>query len=95
MAASLFGWLLGGAAGLFVLDRFLLWLEARGWLYYRNSKPGRGAATYHLLEMSSIFEPGMRVAQEILVSEEEQEDEAGDPLGAATNDEPIEATRSN
>ena len=95
MDLSVLGWVVGGGVGLLVLDRFLLWCEARGWLYYRNSKPGRGASAYHFLEMSSIFEPSLRVAQEIMVSQEEQEDEAGDPVGGDEDDEPIEKPRSN
>ena len=76
-------WVVGGALGLFVLDRLPLWIESRGWIYYRKSRPGRGAATYHLLEMSAIFNPSMEVAQEILVKEEVQEEESGDPLGGS------------
>ena len=72
-------WVAAALFGLFLLDRILLWAEARGWIYYRRNKPGRGAATYHLLEMSTIFDPSMRPVQEIRIQEEESEDEAGDP----------------
>ena len=74
-------WLASAIVGLVVLDRVLLWMESRGWIYYRRTKPGRGASTYHLLEMSSVFNPSFQVVQEMRVSEEQQEDEAGDPLG--------------
>ena len=72
-------WTLGVLAGLFCLDRLLLRAEARGWIYYRRSKPSRGASAYHLLEMSSILDPTFNVVIEQRVSEERQEDEAGDP----------------
>ena len=35
-------WVVGLAVGLFVLDRALLWMESRGWIYYRRTRPGRG-----------------------------------------------------
>ena len=77
----LVAWLIGGGMGLFALDRFLLWAESRGWIYYRRRKPGRGAITYHILETSSIFNPSFQVVQEIQLREERQEDESGDPVG--------------
>ena len=73
-------WLLGLGAGLVVLDRVLLWMEGRGWIYYRRTKPGRGASTYHLLEWTSVMDPTQRQVIEIRVKEERHEDESGDPL---------------
>jgi hypothetical protein len=84
-------YLLWGAAiilGLLALDRVLLWVESRGWIYYRRSKPGRGASTYHLLEWTAVLDPSMKPAQEILVKEEEQEDESGAPPAPGSGDEP-------
>lgn len=66
-------------AALFAVDRVLLWLEARGWLYYRRNKPRRGAATYHLMEIHTTFEPGFEEVMEAKVHEERSEDESGDP----------------
>jgi len=79
-------WIVGFVAGVFVLDRFLLWIESRGWIYYRRTKPGRGASTYHLLEWTSTFDPTQREVIEIRVKEERREDEAGDPLGPGRGD---------
>ncbi len=73
------GWIVGILAGLFVLDRILLWVEARGWIYYRRNKPGRGASTYHLLEWNSAFDPTMRQGLEERTREEKEDEEAGDP----------------
>lgn len=72
-------WVAGAAVGLLVLDRVLLWIESRGWIYYRRTKAGRGAATYHLLEWSSALDPSMRQAQVEMVKEERREDESGAP----------------
>lgn len=74
--------LISGAVGLFFLDRLLLWAEQRGWIYYRKSKPSRGAIGYHMLEMSSVFNPSHQVVQEIQHREEKQESEAGAPPAA-------------
>lgn len=62
-----------------VADRLLLWCEARGWIYYRRYGLRRGAATYHLLEMSSVFDPGFKQITEVKTEEKELQDEAGDP----------------
>jgi len=84
--------LLIAVAALAVVDRLLLWMERRGWVYYRNSKgAGRGAVGYHMLEMSSVFDPSHKVVQEIQVMEQKQVDDSGDPLGPQSGrDEPEE-----
>ncbi len=63
----------------FAVDRLMLWMESRNWIYYRRSKAGPRGALYHTLEMHSIFDPGIKHVQEIQVKEEEEEDESGDP----------------
>ena len=63
----------------FVLDRLLLHLESRGWLYYRRTRGVRGRAMYHAQELDSLFNPGMQHVPEAHFREEEQEDESGDP----------------
>jgi hypothetical protein len=79
-------WVVGIGLGLFALDRFFLWMESRGWIYYRRTKAGRGASTYHLFEWNAAFDPTMRQVQEESVREERQEDEAGDPPGREEDD---------
>jgi hypothetical protein len=74
--------------GLFVLDRFLLWIEARGWIYYRKNKPGRGASTYHLLEWNAAFDPTMRQVQEERIKEKREEERSGAPPGPEGRGEP-------
>ena len=69
------------AAGL-ALDRLLLWMESRGWLYWRRNRPARGASTYHMLELHSNFDPGIQHILEVTVKEEEDEDDSGDPPAA-------------
>jgi hypothetical protein len=90
-------WIVGLAVGLLVLDRALLWVESRGWIYYRRTKPGRGAATYHLLEWNAVLDPTMRQVQEERVREKREEEEsgappAGDHPGGTTEPEPERPT---
>lgn len=56
-------WLVGGAgvaALCFVLDRVLLRLEARGWIYYRRVKP-KGASAAILGAAAEAFQPARTV----------------------------------
>ncbi|GEM_PF-5591293 len=41
----------------FVMDRFLLWIEAKGWLFYRKRKSPGGFLGNALLELNTIFQP--------------------------------------
>ncbi|MBT8396319.1 MAG: hypothetical protein HKO65_04610 [Gemmatimonadetes bacterium] len=74
-------WVGGLAVGVFILDRILLLMESQGWIYYRRTKPGRGASTYHLLEWTSVIDPGQRQVLEERIEEKRQEDQSGDPPG--------------
>lgn len=62
-----------------ILDRLLLRLEAAGWINYRRRGLSRGASTYHLLELTSIFNPGTREVIEVKYGQEQEADESGAP----------------
>ena len=74
------GWhlLLGGlaltgvAAAVYLLDRLGLWLEDRGWLYYRRKKPGSSPLSMWVA-MQKFMEPGFKHVRE--VGQELKEDE--------------------
>ncbi|MBT3271051.1 hypothetical protein HN371_28175 [Candidatus Poribacteria bacterium] len=53
------------AVGLFALDRLGLWLERRGWLYYRKTEGRGGSIGNALVGMQSLVEPDKRHVQEI------------------------------
>ncbi len=54
---------LGVVAALYGLDRLGLWLEGRGWLYYRRKKP-TGSPASCWVAMQRLLEPGVKhVAQ--------------------------------
>lgn len=77
--------LVGGAIlvvgiALYLLDRLLLWMERRGWVYWRKTTrstgPGMGNA---LLEIQSLVEPSARHALEIRQEVKEESPQPGDP----------------
>lgn len=65
---------------LYVLDRLLLWMERRGWVYWRKTKrrtgPGVGNA---LLEIQTLVEPAARHALELRHEVREDSPEPADP----------------
>ena len=74
-----FLWGLMAVALILALDRVLLWMESEGWINYRRNKLSRGGAMYHMLQLHSIYEPGIRQIIEVKYHEEQDEDESGDP----------------
>jgi hypothetical protein len=83
---SLILWVIALLAALVVLHVLLCWMESKGWIYYRRG-PRHGGSAYHLLQMSSIFDPRFKQVVEIMVEEERQEDESGDPPGQNPDDD--------
>ena len=53
-------WLCGGLAGLFLLDRLLLRLEAAGHLYYRKTSASPGTLSSAMNSVLGVLEPGRR-----------------------------------
>jgi hypothetical protein len=49
----------GGAAAVYALHRFCLWLEKRGWLYYKHKKPSSSAAS-SFVALQQVLEPPTR-----------------------------------
>jgi len=69
----------------FILDRALLWVESMGWINYRRRGFIRGGASYHALEMQSVFDPGAKELQQARFQNLEERDDSGDP--PATDEE--------
>ena len=71
---------IGVALLLFALDRLALWMEARGWLYYRRSdhRPS-GTLGNAFLEIQSMVDPGKRIVLEERRREKTSESQSGDP----------------
>ncbi len=82
MTLTIFLWVLAVAAGglsLFLLDRFLLWAERRGWIYYRKKKASPGTLGSAFLQVQSILQPDAQQAAVELRAEAIEEDEEGEP----------------
>ena len=67
-----------GAAFIF-LDRLLLKMESRGWIYYRKSKPSRSSLGNAFLEIQSFLEPSKKQIVEVRKEDKKEQAEAGDP----------------
>jgi len=68
-----------GVLSLWALHHLGLWLEQRGWLYYRDRKPSSSAVGSAFLHIESFVRPAAR--HEIAVQQEQvvRDDESGDP----------------
>lgn len=69
-------WILVVVAGLILLDQLFLWMEAKGWIYYRKVKR-KSSGLADIFIGSDIFNPGARHLQEARrerASEEEEDD---------------------
>jgi hypothetical protein len=75
------------AAVLFLLHRVALWMEGRGWLYYRTRKSSRASVGNALLELQSLLEPDRSHTVEVRRLEQLEEDESGDPPSTAGGDD--------
>lgn len=54
---------------LYLLDQLGLWLERKGWLYYRHSKPTAGTCGAALQELNALLLPSNRHVIEIKQNE--------------------------
>jgi len=64
---------------LFLVDRLALWMERRGWIYWRHSKPSPSSLGNALLQAQSLLEPDKQALLEIWQDEHAEEGESGDP----------------
>ena len=83
-----FRWLIlvaGAVLILLGLDRVALWMEGRGWLYYRRVKPTSNNLGNAFLELQSLLEPGKRHIIEAKLEEHDERADSGDPPEAGRN----------
>ncbi len=64
VALKIIGIVLTIVVVLFCLDRVLLAMERRRWIYYRKRKPEGGATGRVFLEMQSFVEPAIKQVME-------------------------------
>lgn len=68
-------WILVALAGLILLDQLFLWMEAKGWIYYRKAKRKSGAGDIFI--GADIFNPGahhLHEARQERAGEEDEDD---------------------
>ena len=78
-------WLLGTLVGLYCLHRLALWLESRGWLYYRHKKASPNSLGDALLALQQIVQPGAKHVLEVRQRRRVQREDAGGPGNAGGN----------
>lgn len=72
-------WIAAAGIVLFLLDRLLLKMEERGWIYYRKKKPSRSSLGSAFLEIQSFLEPSKKEIAEIMMEEKKEQADSGDP----------------
>ena len=72
------------ATTMYALHRLALWMEDRGWIYYRKRRGSSGVLGAAFLELQSIYEPGRRYVLEEIRSDEMETQDSGDPPDAGS-----------
>jgi len=72
-------WLIAIAVALYALHHLGLWMEQRGWIYYRKKHGSSGSLSSAVLEVQTFFEPSRRHVLEIKREDDDVQDESGDP----------------
>lgn len=69
------------------IDRLFLWMERRGWLYYRHSNPsGTSGVGNALHELHSIFDSEVKSEEEIREELQQEAPSSGDELDEEKTD---------
>jgi hypothetical protein len=72
-------WIIGIAIALYALHRLFIWMEGKGWIYYRKR---RASAAEGILGVASIVDPAARHAlearQELVIENEDDGDDDDD-----------------
>jgi hypothetical protein len=73
---------------LFALDRLFLWMEAKGWMYWRKTKHSpRGTLGNACQAVQEILEPEKGRAAEERLHEDPEKPGSGEPLVAGKSDD--------
>ena len=72
-------WIAGIALALLLLDKVLLKMESRGWIYYRRKAPTRSSLGNAFLEIQSMLEPSKKAMVEIMKEEKKEQADSGEP----------------
>ena len=80
---SLTLWFLAAILVAFLVDRLGLWLESRGWIYWRKKKSSSSAVGSAILELQNIFESGK--AKYVIAAKQDPKEQSPDPGGDGAN----------
>lgn len=72
-------WVGGVVVALFLIDRFALWAEERGWIYWRRKRAKTGALGSALMEMDTLTNPSAQHVVEAKDAKKLEERENDDP----------------
>ena len=72
-------WTALAAGTVYGLHRLGLWMEARGWIYYRKKRGSSGGLGTAFLEVQSLLEPSARHVLEVKRNEDADDEDSGDP----------------
>jgi hypothetical protein len=75
-------WIVAGVVAPYMLHRLALWMEGKGWLYYKNKQAPSSMLGNAFLEVQSMVDPGKRLILEAKRETNREDDESGDPPGA-------------
>jgi hypothetical protein len=74
-------WLIGVPLALLGLDRLLLWMETKGWVYWRRTRRSRPRGGGYMTPLSGMFDPGANYLAEAFEERVLEEQESGDGTG--------------
>jgi hypothetical protein len=72
-------WVIAGITAMYALHRLGVWMEDRGWIYYRKKHGSSGSLGSALLEIEALLEPSKRHVVEIKRRDESEQYESVDP----------------
>jgi hypothetical protein len=72
-------WGAGALLALLAFDRLFLWMERRGWIYYRKKTASPRSVGGAFLEIHSLLEPSRKYVIEIEKEEKKEQAESGEP----------------
>jgi hypothetical protein len=64
---------------LYALHRTALWMERKGWIFYKHTKPSSSAMSNAFMQVQAMFEPAAEYVVERRRSDEVEEIDAGGP----------------
>lgn len=75
---SLTLWGIALVAGLYGLHRLALWMESRGWIYYKKKHASAGTLGAAFLEIQAIAQPEKKYVLEMRQDQRAERDDEGD-----------------